>query len=138
MCCVDGPTCLHTCLPQLAPALVPVRPASPVPQPSRQSLPVVKHSLFHSLNATVLAQYQTQAVHHRLTTHIALMVPDAKFEAGTVARAVFNMAAKHLLLTGPSWQGIKARVALALHKDDVCIALRQDEDIKKVLESQLA
>lgn len=46
-----------------------------------------------------------QAVHQRLVSHAALLVPDMpRIDSGGTARLLFGLAAKRLLHAGPSWQ----------------------------------
>ncbi|GFH11894.1 origin recognition complex subunit 1 [Haematococcus lacustris] len=89
--------------------------------------------LLLEMRATNRPQVSVQALHHRLVSHLSLLVPDAAaVQPGTLNRALAVLAAKRLLLASPSWQ-----VTLAVHKDDVCSAIKEDTQLV-ALHTQLA
>lgn len=116
---------------------------------------LVLGAIIMELRASGRDNVQIQAVLRRLTTHVLLMcpleaprprsvssstppshpssippnplgIPVGSVGSGTLCRIIFGLASQHLVMTGPTWQGINANVALQVHKDDVATVIQED------------
>eukprot|EP00798_Chlamydomonas_sp_ICE-L_P011217 gene11217-18839_t len=89
-------------------------------------------ALMLEMRATKKQETTAQALHHRLHTHLGLIMPEAKCPAGTVVALLAGLGSKRLLLTDPGWRHIKMKVSFNVTVDDVVVALKEDPGLASV------
>ena len=68
----------------------------------------------------------SQALHHRLETHLGMLLPDVRCPEGLVVSLVAGLAQKGLLVCSPVWHHIHTKVQFKVDVSDVYTALKED------------
>ncbi|GIL83271.1 hypothetical protein Vretimale_11290 [Volvox reticuliferus] len=72
------------------------------------------------------------ALHHRLTSHLALLMKSAALPLSRVVEAAAALGAQRLVLVDGGWQGPGMRVILNVPQDDLVVLLREDPALAPV------
>ncbi|GLC48351.1 hypothetical protein PLESTB_000086700 [Pleodorina starrii] len=72
------------------------------------------------------------SLHHRLTTHLALLMRSAALPLARVVEAAAVLGAQRLVLAEPGWQGPGMRLTLNVPQDDLTALLREDPALAPV------
>ncbi|PNH10447.1 Origin recognition complex subunit 1, partial [Tetrabaena socialis] len=72
------------------------------------------------------------ALHHRLNSHVALLMGAAALPLARVVEAAAALGAQRLVVAEAAWQGPGMRVALNVPQDDVVALLREDPSLALV------
>jgi len=78
------------------------------------------------------ADVSVQALHHRLNTHLGLLMPEAKLSEGQAVALAAGLAAKALLRADPPHKHLRMKVAFKVEPTDVVTSLKEDNRLSPV------
>ncbi|GIL52906.1 hypothetical protein Vafri_8656 [Volvox africanus] len=87
---------------------------------------LVLAALLVEVRAQNKAEVTVGALHHRLTSHLALLMKGAALPLSRVVEAAAALGAQRLVLVDAGWQGPGMRVILNVPQDDLVVLLRED------------
>ena len=83
-------------------------------------------ALMIETRATKKLHASVQALHQRIETHLALVLPDCRCNEGAVLSLCQGLVANGILVSSPAWHHLKMRVQFRVESADIAAVIKDD------------
>ena len=83
-------------------------------------------ALMLETRATKKLHASVQALHQRIETHLALVLPDCRCNEGAALSLCHGLVAKGIFISSPAWHHLKTRVQFRVEPADIAAGIKED------------